>query len=101
MIDWLIYIVLGKLSIFLGQKFPLPDFLERNPKIKEWHRCSLCFGVWVYAGLSWVMGMDLLGTLGFHYVPVVSEFITGGVVSFIVFIFSIGWQNYFAPDIVV
>lgn len=99
--NWLVLIVLGKLGIFLGQKFPLPDFLERNKKIKEWHECSLCFGVWVYAGLSWVLGVDLLQTLGFTYTPVVSEFVTGGTISFLVFIFSIGWKDYFSPDLVI
>ena len=101
MIDWLVLILLGKLFIFLGQKFPLPDFLERNRKINEWHQCSLCFGVWVYAAFSYILGVDMLQVLGISYIPLVSEFTTGGIVSFIVFIFSIGWKDYFSPDIVI
>lgn len=98
---WLIYLLIGKLFIFLGQKFPLPDFLERNRKISEWHQCSLCFGVWVYAAFSYILGVDMLQVLGISYIPLVSEFTTGGIVSFIVFIFSIGWKDYFSPDIVI
>jgi len=97
----LAYLLIGKLFIFLGQKFPLPDFLERNKKIDEWHKCSLCFGVWVYAAFSYILGVDILQVLGISYIPLVSEFTTGGIVSFIVFIFSIGWKDYFAPDIVI
>lgn len=101
MISWLVYLLIGKLFIFLGQKFPLPDILERNRKISEWHQCSLCFGVWVYAFFSFVLGVDVLQVLGISYIPLVSEFTTGGIVSFIVFIFSIGWKDYFSPDIVI
>jgi hypothetical protein len=101
MIDWLIYLVMGKLMIFLGMKFPLPDFLERNKKIREWHSCPLCFGVYVYAILSFVLHLDLLTVLGFWYVPFVSELITGGAISFLVYIFSVGWKDVFAPEIVV
>lgn len=99
--NWLAYILIGKLFIFLGQRFPLPDFLERNKKIREWHGCGLCLGVWVYALFSYVLGVDVLQVLGISYIPLVSEFTTGGIVSFIVFIFSIGWKDYFSPDIVI
>jgi len=99
--NWLAYILIGKLFIFLGQKFPLPDFLERNKKIREWHECPLCLGVWVYALFSFVLGVDVLQVLGISYIPLVSEFTTGGIVSFVVFIFSIGWKDYFSPDIVI
>ena len=101
MISWLVYLGIGKLLIYLGMKFPLPDILERNRKIKEWHSCPLCFGVWVYGFLALLMKMDLLSVLGFFYVPLMSELVTGGAISFVVFIFSIGWQSYFAPEIVV
>ena len=101
MIDWLTFVVIGKLLIFLGQRFPLPDFLGRNKKIKEWHECPLCFGVWIYGFLAFFLKMDLLTVAGFWYVPFVSEVITGGAISFIVYIFSIGWKDVFAPEIVV
>lgn len=99
--DWIVYLVMGKLMIYLGMKFPLPDVLERNEKIKQWHSCPLCFGVWVYGFLAYFLHMDLLTILGFWYVPFVSELITGGAISFLVYVFSIGWKDVFAPDIVV
>lgn len=101
MISWLIFVVMGKLFIYLGQKFPLPDFLERIEKVKKWHECPLCFGVWIYGFLAYFLQMDLLTVLGFWYVPFVSELITGGTISFLVFVFSTGWKDVFAPDIVI
>ena len=101
MIDWVVYLLIGKLFIFLGQKFPLPDFLEKNQKISDWHKCALCLGVWVYAAFAYILHIDVLQVLGNSYIPIVSEFVTGGIVSFIVFIFSIGWKDYFSPDIVI
>ena len=98
---WLAYLLVGRLFIYLGQKFPLPQFLENNKKIKQWHECPLCFGVWVYAAFAYILHVDILQILGISYIPVVSEFTTGGIVSFIVFIFGIGWKDYFAPDIVI
>lgn len=98
---WLAYILVGRLFIFLGQKLPLPDFLEKNIKIKQLHECPLCLGVYLYAGLAYVMSVDVLQVLGISHIPLVSEIVTGGVVSFIVFIFGIGWKDYFAPDIVI
>jgi hypothetical protein len=98
--NWLVYLLVGRLLIFLGQKFKLPQILENNKKIKEWHECPLCFGVWIYGFLAYFLHMNILELFGFNYVFFVSELITGGVVSFLVFIFSIGWKDYFAPDIV-
>lgn len=99
--NWLIYVLAGKLLIYLGQQFPLPSFLEHNQKIKKWHECDLCFGVWIYVPLAYFLSVDLLSALGIAYIPFVSELITGGAISFLVHIFSIGWKDKFAPDIVI
>jgi len=98
--NWIVFILVGKLFIYLGQSIPLPQFLKRIKTIEYWHNCDLCFGVWVYALFSLVWGMDILKFIGFSYIPVVSEFVTGGVVSFAVHIWSIGWKDKFAPDII-
>lgn len=97
---WLIYVLVGKLFIFLGMAFPLPQFLQKIKTIEYWHNCDLCFGVWLYGFLAYFMKMDLLSVVGFWHIPFISELVTGGVVSFIVHIWSIGWRDKFAPDIV-
>lgn len=87
--------------MYLGQQFPLPDILERNQKIKKWHECDLCFGVWIYVPLAYFLHVDMLQLLGFSYTPFLSELVTGGAISFLVHIFSVGWKDKFAPDIVI
>lgn len=99
--NWLVYLMAGKLLIYLGQEFPLPDFLERNENISKWHKCDLCFGCWIYVPLSYFLQTDLLSLFGLTYTPFVSELITGGAISFLVHVFSIGWKDKFSSDIVI
>jgi hypothetical protein len=47
------------------------------------------------------MSLSLLEAFGFKYVPVLSELVTGGVVSFVVHIFLIGWKEKFNNIVVV
>ena len=93
--SWIIFLIVGRILIYLWQNFPLPTKLEDNRVIHKLHICDLCAGVWIYALLSFVMRLFLLDVLGFTYFPVVSEFVTGGVVSFIVHVFVIGWKEKF------
>lgn len=97
MINWLILGVIGKVLIFLWASFPLPQALEKFKSVEKLHLCDLCAGVHIYALASFVMGLYIFP----HYVPVVSEYVTGGVVSFLVHIFSIGWREKFNNILVV
>ena len=99
--NWIIFLLVGRIIIYLWQSFPLPAALEKFRVIEKLHNCDLCAGVWIYGILSLFLGMDLLQVLGFSYVPLVSEFVTGGVVSFVVHIFSIGWHEKFNNILVV
>lgn len=96
MIDWLVLAVAGKVLIYLWQEFPLPSQLKKFAFIDKLHVCDLCAGVHIYALVSWVTGLHFFG-----YMPVASEYLTGGIVSFIVHIFSIGWQEKFSTTVVV
>jgi hypothetical protein len=96
--DWLGYILVGELAIFLLQKFPLPEFLEKRKFFKSLHECSLCLGVWVYTFLSWIMRLDLIEASGLLKVNLPFLFIltgglTGGIVSYLVYIFILGWKS--------
>ena len=89
MIEWIAFTLVGKLLIVLGMKFPL---LQKLPFFSELFSCDLCLGVWIYAILAGILRMDMLPSLGWVYIPVASEFITGAVISFLVHIFSMGWR---------
>lgn len=100
LLSWLAYIAVGKVMIFLGMSFPLPAALQKFNTVVKWHSCDLCFGTWVYALLSYFMGVSLLTAMGFTYVPLVSEVVTGGVISFIVHLISLGWKARFEVVVV-
>lgn len=94
MINWLVLMGVGKVLIYLWMIFPLPPMGKIIDKL---HMCDLCSGVHIYALLSFILGIYLFP----FYVPIVSEYITGGVVSFIVHIFSIGWEEKFSTTVIV
>lgn len=96
MIEWLVLMGVGRVLIYLWQQFPLPKSITKFSTLEKLHTCDLCAGVHIYALLSWVTGMHFFG-----YMPVVSEYITGGIVSFVVHIFVIGWQEKFSTMVVV
>lgn len=85
--------------IFLWMRFLLPQKLEEQKTIKKLHECALCAGVWIYAVLAFTLRMDILSVLNFQYVPILSEGITGGAISFVMFIWELGWKEYFTPEI--
>lgn len=100
LLDALAYIAIGKVLIYLGMQVPLPDFLKKIKTIEYLHGCDLCLGVWVYGFLAFFMQMDLLSALMFHYVPFVSELVTGGTISFLVHLLTLGWKTKFEVIIV-
>ena len=77
------------------QEFPLPKSLEENKILLKLHRCDFCSGVWIFFLFSYLMQLELLEPLGFQYIPLVSEVVTGIVVSFLAHIFIIGWKARF------
>jgi hypothetical protein len=102
-LDFLIFAITGRILIFLFQKFPkekLPFigtlFLE-GKFLEELFSCDLCLGFWVYFGLAFIFG-DFVPTI--DYVPILSEFITGAITTFIVHIFSVGWNAKFQNFII-
>ena len=97
--SWILYILLGRLMLFLWMQFPLPQRLEEIRTINKLHKCLLCAGVWVYTILALCFRLNILAGLGLPYVLVIGEIVTGGAISFVMFIFEIGWKDYFTPEI--
>lgn len=91
-ISYLLYLLLGQLLIYFGMKFPY----FRDSKfsyVKQLFSCSECLGVFIFTGLSIVMGEHLFGNL--FYFPLVSEVITGTFSSFLMHLLTIGWREKF------
>lgn len=102
MLEWFIFAAVGKLIIYLWMKFPLPQTILDNIQekyiyqfIKQLHECDLCSGTYLFTILAFFMRIDMLVDFGFWHVPIVSEFVSGAISSFMVHIFSIGWKTKF------
>jgi len=99
MIDWIIYLGIGKILIFLWQRFPLKI---NNEFLTKLHECDLCSGFWLFLILAFAFRsadfINLLG-LGFYY-PVLNQTITAGVSTFIVWLIAAGWREKFSVVII-
>lgn len=94
-----IYALLGKLIIYLAQKFPFISIpivgrlWEEKRFLGKLFGCDLCAGTWVYFFLALILHINLLNEFG--YIPVLYEFLTGAIMSFVVHTFSLGWNSKF------
>ncbi len=100
-----IFALVGKLVIFLLQKFFTPHLpligrlFEEEKFLSKLFSCDLCLGFWIYFGLALITNVNVIGEL-FIYVPILSEFITGAIVSFIMHLISAGWNAHYQNVIV-
>lgn len=90
-ISFLLYVVIGKVLIFLGEKFASGN--ELKGFIGRLLTCGLCAGTWVYTIMSLLLGEVLFREI--FYVPVFSEIATGGIVSILVHLIHQGWKSEF------
>lgn len=111
MLFFLVYAAIGKLLIFLWQQFPLSGWLADKWKpLQKLFGCDLCFGVWVYWLLAlffpsvnlFICYMSQWASDMFLYVLmyIFTAFLTGAVTSFIVHLFSLGWNTKFQKIVI-
>ena len=98
-IGFLVYVAIGKLLVFIGQKFLLDNLFQTPQFLKRLFSCDLCLGVWVYTLLSGILRVFLFTDV-YGYVPLLSELITGCSISFLVHLLSLGWKSKFEVVIV-
>jgi hypothetical protein len=97
-VDVFLYLGLGKLLIYLIQKSPYIRIIKWG-FLTDLLKCDLCLGVWVYFGLSLVF-QQIWFIHTIVYVPVLSEFLTGCTASFVMWLFSEGWNAKFREYII-
>lgn len=90
--------IAGKVFIFLFQKFS-KNLNIKSEFLKKLFECQLCLGFWVYLILSMTLQVYLFTDL--FYFPVVSAIITAACVDFIVFLVSLGWNEFFGGKVYV
>lgn len=98
MLSWLLYALIGRILVFVWQKFP--DRYVPTQFIKDIHLCDLCSGVYIYTALAFVFdGADLLHLLEIPFSLIIaSQIITGVVTAFVVHVFSKGLKSMVSPD---
>jgi hypothetical protein len=90
-VEWFaIFLAVGKLLMFLARKSP---YFKRGDFLSALFSCELCLGVWVYSAMSFVYQFYLFD--GVRYVPFLSEFITGSIMSFVMWLITDGWNSNF------
>jgi len=90
--NWVLFLVGGRILVYLWMKFPLPDKIKKIQFIEKLHICDLCSGMWVYTFLAFFTKTSLMTLCGINYVPVVSEVVTGAFATYVVWVF-IGGLN--------
>jgi hypothetical protein len=99
MIDVLvIYLAVGKVSIYLIQKFPLTEKIGKKwGLLEKLFNCQLCLGTWVFWFLAWMFGLHFETV---YYVPILSELLFGGCASFVMYLISAGWNSLFQTVVI-
>ena len=100
MLKILAFLLVGRLTIYLLQKFPfqhtfIGSLFADGKLLRELLDCDLCLGVWLFAGLSFVFGIDFIKEIFGTYLVIFNQFMTGAIASFAVHIFRIGWNDKF------
>ena len=85
--------VIGKILLYAIQIFPLIIKIKQlNSFLDRLLSCDFCLGFWVYFILDlffkvWFEGLT--------FVPILSPFLMGGFIAFIVHLLSLGWRTKF------
>ena len=93
--------LIGKVCIYTIQKFVVTNELVKQikmPFLNQLFNCNFCLGVWVYVFIASVFHVVLFRSV--FYCPVISELATGAMVSLVVHLFSIGFQDFFGTLVV-
>ncbi len=104
MTQLVIFALIGRLLIFFFQKFPKENlpligrFFRDGRFLEQLSACDLCLGFWVYSGLAFIINVNVTEEL--FYVPILSEFVTGAVISFIMHLISAGWEARFTNIVI-
>jgi len=95
MYELIVYVLIGRLLVYLAQSFPFQDvyfigeWFEEGRFLGKLVTCDLCIGVWIYFFLAISCRYSIFGN------NILGQFLTGASASFIMHIFAIGWQIKF------
>ena len=94
--EYLIYLGIGKLIIYLGQKF-IHD--TKITFVDRLFACDLCLGSWVYVALALCFKITILSDT-MPYVAFLSQVVAGLFSSFLMHLIHLGWKEKFEVIII-
>ena len=95
--SFIVYLGVGKLLIYLGQKFIVSN--TQDGFIRRLFECDLCLGTWIYVILALAFRIVIFEDI-YGYVPLISEIVTGAVATFGMHLLSLGWKMKFAVEVI-
>lgn len=99
--ELILFCIIGRIFIYLWMVFPLPRQIDSIKFFHDVKQCDLCSGVYLFTILSWATGIDILQMLGFTDINgFIRVVITGGAISFLVHLISIGWKEKFMSFVI-
>jgi len=94
--EFLLVVILGKVLLYTIQQFaPLESI-----KIEYLHKlisCDFCLGSWLFFFLSWMFDLQIEGLPN---IQILSPFLLGVGISFVVHLISLGWKAKFETIII-
>lgn len=98
MTELVAYFLIGRLLIFVFQKFPFPKlfptYFKEGKFLEQLFGCDFCLGFWIYFGLAFIFGVNFLQE--YFYIVLISEFLTAVSASFIMQLISVGWKDLYS-----
>jgi len=92
--QYAVYSLVCYLVLYMAMKFPLFSWLGTKWNVLDnLFGCPLCFGVWISFILALVFQINFFD--GWFYFIGVSEFITGIITSYVLYVFKAGWDTLF------
>jgi len=92
-LNFVLYLIIGKLFIYAIPKTPPAKWLESKHKyLQELIECGFCLGFWVYLALAFVFTPQVEGI---PQIIIIKELIIAILSSFLVYVFSAGWNSLF------
>lgn len=91
LLNFVLYLIIGKIFIWAIPKSPL-NYFEKYKLVRELLACQFCLGFWVYFFLALVMLPFLEGVPD---IIILNQIIIAIVSSFLVYVFSAGWDALF------
>lgn len=104
-IEFIGFLLVGKLVVFGLQKFPfrktiIGKYFREGKFLEQLFSCDFCLGFWVFSILAYALHIDFIKESFCVYIPVLNEALTGLIASFMVHVFSIGWQTKFGTTVI-